>query len=113
VDFPKLRPIQIFPIQISGQMMVCLQDPLNLSGKAFFLPPHLYFIVSVFDGEHSLLDIQAEYMRRFGSLLYREKRGAFINQLDANFLRGGSSLGEPLRAKGNEFKGAPHSEAAF
>lgn len=93
--------------------MVCLQDPLNLSGKAFFLPPPLYFIVSLFDGEHSILDIQAEYMRRFGSLLYREKVEEIIQQLDENFLLEGSRFEEALKAKEEEFRRAPIREAAF
>ncbi len=73
MDFPKLRNINIFPVQNSGQTLLCLQDPQNISEKALFLPPPLYFIVSLFDGQHSILDIQAEYMRRFGEFLFTEK----------------------------------------
>ncbi len=93
--------------------MICLQDPLNLSGKTFFLPPALYFIISLFDGEHSILDIQAEYMRRFGSLLYREKVEEMIHQLDENFLLEGPRFEEALKAKEEEFKKAPLREAVF
>jgi hypothetical protein len=73
VDYPKLRNINIFPVQMSGETLLCLQDPQNISEKALFLPIPLYFIVSLFDGQHSILDIQAEYMRRFGELLFTEK----------------------------------------
>ncbi|MGQ9509045.1 MAG: AmmeMemoRadiSam system protein B [Thermodesulfobacteriota bacterium] len=113
MDFPKLRPLHIFPIQLSGEVLVCLQDPLNLSGKTFFLPPPLYFIVSLFDGAHSILDIQAEYMRRFGSLIYREKIEELIQQLDENFLLEGERFEEILREKEEEFKKAPIREAIF
>lgn len=93
--------------------MICLQDPLNLSGKAFFLPPALYFIISMFDGEHSILDIQAEYMRRFGSFLYRERIEEIIQQLDEHFLLEGPRFEEALKAKEEEFKKAPIREAIF
>jgi hypothetical protein len=75
VDYPKLRTINIFPIQNSGQTMVCLQDPQNISEKALFLSLPLYFIVSLFDGRHSIRDIQAEYMRKFGELASTSRQG--------------------------------------
>jgi hypothetical protein len=73
MDYPKLRAINIFPVQMSGKALLCLQDPLNISDKALFLPPPLYFIVSLFDGQHSIVDIQAEFMRRYREFLFTEK----------------------------------------
>ena len=86
MDYPKLRPVNVFPVQMSGQNLICLQDPLNISEKSLFIPPALYFIVSHFDGQHSALDIQTEYMRKFGGLLFSEKIQEIIDQLDQNFL---------------------------
>ena len=89
MDYPKLRPVNIFPVQMSGKYVICLQDPLNISEKSLFLPPALYFIVSHFDGQHSALDIQTEYMRKFGGLLFSEKIQEIIGQLEENlFLEG-------------------------
>jgi len=67
---------------MSGQSLVCLQDSQNISDKTIFLPPPLYFIVTLFDGGHSILDIQTEFMRRFGEFLYTEKIEEIIHQLD-------------------------------
>jgi len=85
MDYPKLRPINAFPVQMSGQSLICLQDSQNISEKALFLPPQTYYIVTLLDGQHSLLDIQAEYMRQFGDLLFTEKLQEIIHQLDENF----------------------------
>ena len=113
MDYPKLRNINIFPVQSSGQTLLCLQDPQNISEKALFLSPPLFFIVSLFDGQHSILDIQAEYMRRFKELLYTEKLQEVINQLDENLFLEGERFQEALRQKEEGFKKALFREAIF
>jgi len=113
LDFPKLRGINAFPVQISGQALICLQDPQNVSDKSLFLPPPLYFIVSLFDGQHSILDIQAEYMRRFGDFLFREKIDEIVGQLEENLFLEGDRFQEAWRQKEEFFKRTPVREAAF
>jgi hypothetical protein len=113
VDYPKLRNINIFPVQSSEQAMLCLQDPQNISEKALFLSPPLYFIASLFDGQHSILDIQTEYMRRFGEFLYTEKLQEIITQLDENFFLEGERFQEALREKEDSFKKGSVREAVF
>ena len=93
--------------------MLCLQDPQNISGKALFLSPPLYFIVSLFDGQHSILDIQAEYMRKFGEFLYTEKLQEIITQLDEALFLEGERFQEALRQKEESFKKSQFREAAF
>ena len=113
VDYPKLRTINIFPIQNSGQTMVCLQDPQNISEKALFLSPPLYFIVSLFDGQHSIRDIQAEYMRKFGEFIYTEKLQEIISQLDVALFLEGERFQEALSQKEGDFRKASSREAVF
>jgi MEMO1 family protein len=84
--YPRMRSLDVFPAEVSGQKVVCLRDPLNLTGKILFIPFSTFFIISLFDGFHSIVDIQAEFMRRFGELLYREKIQELIDQLDENLL---------------------------
>ena len=113
MDHPKLRNINIFPVQSSGQALLCLQDPQNISEKTLLLPPPLYFIVSLFDGQHSILDIQTEYMRRFGEFLYTEKLQEIITQLDENFFLEGERFEEALRGKEESFKKGSFRKAVF
>ena len=113
MGYPKLRNINIFPVQSSGQTLLCLQDPQNISEKALFLSPPLYFIVSLFDGQHSILDIQAEYMRRVGEFLYTEKLQEIISQLDENLFLEGERFQGALRQKEEDFKKASFREAVF
>jgi MEMO1 family protein len=84
MDFPKLRYVEAFPVSSQDEKVVCLRDPTNMTDKVIFLPAAALFIVSLFDGTHSIRDIQAAYMRQFGQLLYSEKIREIINQLDAS-----------------------------
>ena len=84
--YPKVRHVDFFPAEISGQRVICIKDPLNLSGKILFVPYPLFFMISLFDGQHSIVDVQAEFMRQFGELLYREKIESLLIQLEDHFL---------------------------
>jgi AmmeMemoRadiSam system protein B len=113
MDFPKIRPVTVFPVQQSGQTWICLQDPQNISPKALFLPPPVYFIISHFDGQHSIVDIQAAYMRRFGDFLFTEKLEEIISQLEEDLFLEGDRFQETLRQKEEAFKKASFREAVF
>jgi MEMO1 family protein len=84
MDFPKLRYVESFPVNSQGEKYICLRDPLSMTDKVLFLPLPAFFAVSLFDGNHSIRDIQAAFMRRFGQLLHIEKIEEIITQLDEN-----------------------------
>jgi AmmeMemoRadiSam system protein B len=113
MDYPRLRNVNLFPVQMSGQTLLCLQDPLNISEKALFLPPSLYFVISLFDGQHSVLDIQAAYMRKFGEFLFTDRINEIISQLEENLFLEGDRFLEALRRREEDFKKASVREAAF
>jgi AmmeMemoRadiSam system protein B len=98
---------------MSGQTLICLQDPQNVSESALFLTPPVYFIVSLLDGQHSILDIQTAYMRRFGEILYSEKIQEVIEQLDENLFLEGERFQEALRQAEERFNAAPAREPVF
>ena len=111
MDIPKLRQVEAFPAEVAGQKVVCLRDPLGFSDKALFLPYAAYFIVSLLDGNNSILDIQAEYMRRFRQLLFREKVEEIIEQLDANLFLENERFKKHKEKVGVEFLSSPIRQA--
>jgi len=84
MEYPKLRQINALPVKVSGKNLICLQDPFKYSKKALFIPEPAFFIISLFDGHHSIRDIQTEYMRRYGELLYSEHIEKMIKELDSH-----------------------------
>ncbi len=85
MEHPKLRPIDAFPIEISGQQAVCLRDPYNT--KNSFVPREVFDnIVYYFDGNHSVLDIQNIYTQRHGESDIQQTIHQVIEELDKNLL---------------------------
>lgn len=83
MEYPKLRIVDAFLTRVSGKEVVCLRDPFNYSERMLLLPPNIFFIVSLFDGKHSIVDIQSEYAGRYGDLLLSEDVQRIINEIDS------------------------------
>ncbi len=86
MDYPKLRNVEIFPIKREGQNLICFRDPLRVTENIVFLPYWALSIISMFDGNHSIRDIQAEYMRSHGELLYSDQILEIALGLDEHYL---------------------------
>lgn len=106
-DFPKLRPVEAIPIP-DGR--VCLRDPQGFSDKLIFLPPTAFFVVSRFDGRHSILDIQADYTRQFGELLFSVQIQKIIEQLDESLFLESERFAQAFREARAAFAAAPVRE---
>jgi AmmeMemoRadiSam system protein B len=107
-EHPKLRPLEAIRAQDN---MICLRDPAGISDKLVFLPLNLYFIVSLFDGERSILDIQAAYTRQFGDILFSDKIRQIIEQLDGCLFLESDRFREARRKAVEEFRNAPFRPA--
>jgi len=80
--YPRLRPVEAFPVQINGQDLICVRDPEALAEQPLYLNQLLMFLVSRMDGRHGLRDIQADFFRAAGEILPMDKLEHFVTQLD-------------------------------
>jgi len=88
-DRPKLRPVEAFPTEVEGERRIAIRDPAGFTDSILLLPLPLLDIVSLFDGEHSILEIQEAFMRHRGELLFREQIDRVLSMLDEyGFLEG-------------------------
>lgn len=85
-DYPRLRPVEVFSAVISGQQVLCLRDPQHYSEALVYVPAQTASILGLLDGQHSLLDIQEAFARRFGRLLFRDQLLQVIRSLDEHLL---------------------------
>ncbi len=106
-DFPKLRPLEVFPIQVEGQRMVALRDPLGYAEQTCCAPLKQFFLMTLFDGEHSIVDIQAAYMRQFGELLLSDDVRRLIDELDERLLLDSPRFREFKRREHEAFLASP------
>ena len=112
MDYPKLRPIEAFPVESSGRKMICLRDPHNFTDNVIMVPFNFFFIIQLFDGQHTILDIQAEYMRKYGDLLFKEKILEIVEQLDSHFLLDSERFQQFRKGLEDEFKDSRIRKAA-
>ncbi len=107
MDRPRLRPVETFPIEADGRRVVGLRDPAGFTDSVLLLPLPLLDIVSFFDGEHTVLDIQAQYMRRHGELLFRERLEEIIGMLDEHGFLESPRFAERRRQMEEAFRQSP------
>ena len=81
-ETPRLRPVEAFPVEHEGQRFVALRDPAGYTASILMLPPAVVEVVALFDGERSLVDVQAEIVRRSGEILPRADLERVVATLD-------------------------------
>lgn len=110
-EHPKLRGVEAFPAVVEGKEVICLRDPSGLTDAVLLIPPPLLPVLALFDGQRSLLDIQAEIMRRQGELLYRDQLEGLVETLDRQlFLEGPRVEAEQARIE-MAFRASPSRQA--
>jgi AmmeMemoRadiSam system protein B len=72
-------------VEVEGDTRIYIRDPLNLASGPLLIPYATYFILSHFDGYHSLVDIQEAFARQFGHILPRDKIQELTGQLDQHY----------------------------
>jgi hypothetical protein len=88
-QYPVLRNLQFSPIKQGEDQLIVLWDPSGLSKEKLVLPLNFFFIVQHFDGEHSIQDIGALYLKRFGEFLMPNKVEQLVMDLEQKlFLEG-------------------------
>ncbi len=111
---PKLRAIDVFPVEIEGKKGLCLRDPMGIAdGPAIFpLEPFLIFLIQRFDGENSLGDIQLELLRRSQQMVLCEQIAEFAQLLDKHGYLEGPGFEERVERKRQEYLDAPERPCA-
>jgi len=112
-DFaPRLRPLEAFPVQHEGRRVIALRDPAGYTDAIVLLPRVLLEVVSLFDGEHSIADIQAAIMRQHGELVSRARITEIADALDEQGFLDSPHFAERRAAIDRAFLEAPTRPAA-
>lgn len=112
MEYPKLRPVDAFPIMHRGHQMIALRDPANLAPQMVFVTPEMFMILTHFDGEHSLRDIQVAVARRTGQILMTDDLQRLIHELDQYLFLEGERFEEFSRQLEAEFRAQPTRPAS-
>ena len=106
-DRPRLRAVEAFAVEHEGQRFIALRDPAGYTASAVMLPAGIVEIVALFDGSHSLVDIQAEIMRRYGEIVPRAQLEELVGSLDAHGFMESPRFAERRATIDQEFIASP------
>src|SRR5512134_1084113 len=99
-QYPILRNLQFSPIKEGEEQYIVLWDPSGLSKEKLVLPLNYFFIIQHFDGDHSLHEIGALYLKRFGEFLMPGKVEGLVGDIEAKlFLEGDRTEGAKAQAR--------------
>jgi AmmeMemoRadiSam system protein B len=107
MEYPKIRPLEAFPVEVGGGRMYCLRDPQLYRDETLVVPEPTFFVISLLDGAHSTLDIQVEYMRRYGELLFQDQLKEIIQLLDDRLFLENDRFDKHRRKVEEEFLQSP------
>ncbi len=109
---PKLRAVEAFPVEHEGRSCIALRDPAGYTEAIVLLHGPLLEIVSLFDGGHSVDDIQAVVMRRHGQLIERRQIEEIAEGLDQQGFLDSPSFADRRAVIDGAFLAAPTRPAA-
>ena len=104
---PRIRPIEVMPVQTAGRQAFLLRDPQRLATKEVIVPADMAFLLSQFDGTHTIREAQVSYVRRFGTLLTSDRIVKLLDQLDEALLLDSERFRELRSQMEDEFRRQP------
>ena len=112
-QYPALRNLQYSPIKEGEEQYMVLWDPTGLSKDKLVLPLNYFFIIQHFDGEHSLAEIGALYLKRFGEFLGPSKMQQLVFDLNEKLFLEGQRTEDARRMAREVYRQSPLRRASF
>ncbi len=104
---PKLRVVDIVATEHKGRRILALHDPAGIAQGIMMVSEPVLFLLSRFDGEHSLLEIQAEFLKTFGETVRLEQIEDLVKQLEEGHFLEGPGFDAYLASLVKAFRAAP------
>jgi len=106
MEKPKIRPIEAIPTVHEGRTLLVLRDPEGFSDRTLVVSEQAAFLLAFMDGEHTYVDIQAEFLRRYGDMLFTADLEKLLSQLDQSFLLDNDHFRDERRRVTEEYRAA-------
>lgn len=111
---PKIRmDLDFFPIEHEGEQMVGIRDPMGLAENTILIPPHIFYMLALMDGESGVEKIQEGFFEKFEHKPPIEQIEALIKRLDKEGFLDSSDFRVRVLAMEEAFKKAPIRASAL
>ena len=112
-DLPKLRPLNPQWVNMQGQPMLALQDPLRLSDGSLMMPEPIAPLLALMDGTRDLDALRLGLEIRTGIGLTAAQLQHLVGQLDEAYLLDSPLFRRVLAEKLQRYRDAPYRASAF
>ncbi len=112
-NYPALRNLQYSPLKQGEEQYILLWDPSRLSAEKLVIPLNFFFLFQFFDGEHSLEQLGAEYLKKYGEFLMPDKLSQLVADLDDKLFLEGERYEQAKAAAVATYRQAPVRKAVF
>lgn len=114
LDYPKLRRgLQAFPVDRDGHRFVALCDGMGYAHDSLLIPLQLARLLDHMNGDNSLRDLQAFYLKTTGELLFTEYLRDLVEKLDENLFLESDRFLEILARERGAFEQDPVRRMQF
>lgn len=111
--YPLLRNLQFSPIKENDEQYVLLWDPTGLTAEKLIVPLSYFYLLQFFDGEHSLEQLGAEYLKKFGEFFVPERLQKLVADLDEKLFLEGERVASAKEKVAAEYRQAPVRRAVY
>ncbi|MBD3268275.1 AmmeMemoRadiSam system protein B [bacterium] len=107
LQFPKLRRVEVHPVEQNGEQAICLRDGANIAQNMLLLPPLAFFMATFLDGKHTVEDIQTQVLNQFGQTIPCDRIWELILRLDRELYLDSQPYRQAFQAMLDEFHAKP------
>ncbi len=103
--------MDVIPTRREGKEMFFIRDPEGICEHSLLVSREVLFLISLMDGTRSVRDLQAEYMKASGTLVYTEYVNSVIEAMDNNFLLENERYEDHVKRLREEYQSRPFRNA--
>ncbi|HBZ56708.1 MAG TPA: AmmeMemoRadiSam system protein B [Syntrophobacteraceae bacterium] len=108
MENPKLRTgVEALPVDVQGKTMILLRDQLGYCEDSLVFSPAAAQLLMRMDGTSSLRDLQADFMRQTGQLIYLEQLQEITAKLDEHLFLENERFQQRVLKEESRFRNDP------
>lgn len=111
MENPKVRWIEALPFVQEGKELIILRDTEGITENALVVSREIAYMISLMDGSRTVQDIQVDYMRAAGELIYIEKIQELVATMDSHLLLSNGNYRNHYAKLKDEYEKSPVRKA--
>ena len=113
INYPVLRNLQYSPLKQGDEQFIVLWDPSGLSSEKLVIPLNYFYMFQFFDGEHSLEQVGAEYLKKYGDFMMPDRLVRLVTDLDEKLFLEGEHYDQAKAKALSAYRNQAVRQAAF